>query len=249
MKNLFLVLMTLVLPLAAYSQTKPEELSKKLAKYARSVTEEFDQIPEERKATLRELGDYIYEEHNSEDPIKVTVICTHNSRRSHIGQLWLVAASEWYGIDNFMAYSGGTEATAFNPRAVAALKRAGFKITKTRHADNSVYKAIVTKGAANSPGVIMYSKKFDDSQNPDADFAAIMVCSDADQSCPTVPGAEARFSVPFDDPRYFDGTASEKLKYDETTRLIAREMFFAMHHAKERSILEMEKGKGKMQSK
>ncbi len=234
----------LALPLVGNSQEKTTELTKKLVKYAMSVTEEFDEIPQERKETLKELGDYIFEEYSNGDPIKVTVICTHNSRRSHIGQLWLTAASEWYGINNFMAYSGGTEATAFNPRAVASLKRAGFSIRKTRHGDNPVYKAVLTKGAANTPGVMMYSKKYDDSQNPDADFAAIMVCGEADKSCPTVEGAEARFSVPFDDPRYFDGTASEKLKYDETTRLIAREMFFAMHYAKERVIMEMEKKKG-----
>lgn len=244
MKNLFLLLMALAWPLIGSSQEKAPELTKKLTKYAMRVTEEFNEIPEQRKEILKELGDYIFEEYSSGESIKVTVICTHNSRRSHIGQLWLTAASEWYGIEHFLAYSGGTEATAFNPRAVAALKRAGFSISKTRHTDNPVYKAVFTKGTANSPGVMMYSKKYDDNQNPDADFAAIMVCGEADKSCPTVEGAEARFSLPFDDPRYFDGTASEKLKYDETTRLIAREMFFAMHHAKERAIMEMEKKKG-----
>lgn len=243
MKNLLPFLMAVALPLLGYSQDKPTELNKKLSAFAMSVTDEFAEISEERKATLRELGDYIYEEYASGDPVRITVICTHNSRRSHIGQLWLAAASEWYGFDDLLAYSGGTEATAFNPRAVAALKRAGFKMSKTRHADNPVYKALLTKGAANSPGILMFSKKFDDSQNPKDGFAAIMVCSDADKSCPTVPGAEARFSLPFDDPRYFDGTASEKIKYDETTRLIAREMFFAMHHAKERAILDKERQK------
>lgn len=243
MKQLFsLFLSMLIIPSLGVSQ-KSTELTKKLAKYVQSVTTEFNQIPKDRKETLQELGDYIYENSKTNQPAKIIIICTHNSRRSHIGQLWLNAAAIWYGVEDVSVYSGGTEATALNSRAVAVLKRAGFRIKKTRFTDNPVYKVTFTKGAANAPGIIMYSKKYDDSQNPDQDFGAVMVCSEADKSCPTVPGADIRLSVPYDDPRHFDGTASEKLKYDETTRMIAREFFYAMNHAKQKLVTELEKNK------
>lgn len=86
----------------------------------------------------------------------------------------------------------------------------------------------------------MYSKKYTDSQNPQSDFGAIMVCSDADKSCPLVEGADARFSLPYDDPRYYDNSPSQELKYDETVREIAREMFYLVDQVKNKMILVSE---------
>lgn len=237
--NLLLTL-AIALPLLSFSTVKGPKLLKKLERYCKVVVSEFDQIPEERKESLRELGDFIYQKRVKNEPVKLVVICTHNSRRSHIGQMWLNAAATWYGIDNVNSFSGGTEATALNPRAVAALNRAGFRIAKTSNAENPTYTGTYLRGAGQA-ALIMYSKKFSDNQNPSEDFAAIMVCSEADQSCPLVPGAEARVSLPFEDPRYYDETPSEKVEYDKTVRLIAREMFFAMSHAKEQLILHSEK--------
>lgn len=219
-----------------------QKLFRELKSYCEKIVSEFDQIPKERKEELRELGNYIYESKSAGERVKLTVICTHNSRRSHMGQLWLYTAAAWYGVEDISAYSGGTEATAFNPRAVDALNRAGFRISKTNSADNPTYNATFQKGIKQR-GVLMYSKKFSDRQNPTEGFAAIMVCSDADKSCPVVPGAEARYSFPFDDPRYFDDTPSEELEYDKTVRLIAREMFYVMNHTKELLIIDKESEK------
>lgn len=202
---------------------------KKLAKYSATLDDEFDQIPEERQAKLKELGDYIVEKQRAGEPIQITVICTHNSRRSHIGQLWLKTAAIYYGLDNVATFSGGTEATAFNPRAVAAMKRAGFKIRKINKDKNPMYEAAL---GADFPKLIMFSKKFSDRRNPDKGFAALMVCSEADAACPFVPGADGRFSIPYEDPKNFDGTPAETQAYDERCRQIAREMFFAVRHAK-----------------
>ena len=220
-----------------------QKLNKKLTNYSASVITEFDQIPAERKEILRQLGNYIFEKQAGNETTKITVICTHNSRRSHMGQLWLYAASTWYGMQNLHIFSGGTEATAFHPNAVATLKRAGFYLSKASGTENPTYKATYLKGRGNQTGSMMFSKKYDHNQNPKENFAALMVCSEADESCPVVPGAEERFSLPFDDPRYSDGTASEELTYDKANRMIAREMFFAVNHAKEQMILAMEKQK------
>jgi hypothetical protein len=211
---------------------KPMErasLNKKLAKYIATLDDEFNQIPEERQAQLKELGAYLAEKLKAGGAAQVTVICTHNSRRSHIGQLWLRTAAIYYGLDNIAAFSGGTEATAFNPRAVAAMKRAGFKIRKTTKDKNPVYEAVL---GANFPTLIMFSKKFSDRRNPEKGFAALMVCSEADAACPFVPGADGRFSIPYEDPKNFDGTPAEAQAYDERCRQIARELFFAVRHAK-----------------
>lgn len=241
------LIFTFVLLLSAmtfqnFTWMEKPKLYKKLTAYCATLSTEFEQISEERKAALQELGDYIYEKQKAGKLAELVVICTHNSRRSHIGQLWLSAAAVWYGLDHVETFSGGTEATAFNPRAVAAMKRAGFKIEKLNATKNPVYQ--VTYGSK-YPKRALFSKKYDDSLNPHKEFLALMVCSEADASCPIVPGAEERLAIPYEDPKHYDNTPSETLKYDERCRQIAREMFFAMNHAKQKAVLEAEQTSSK----
>tara|TARA_B110000037_G_C16974183_1_gene446315 strand:+ start:82 stop:528 length:447 start_codon:yes stop_codon:yes gene_type:complete len=145
-----------------------------------------------------------------------------------MAQLWAAAAAEYYGIKSIQSFSGGTEATAFNKNAIDAMERAGFQITMTHKGNNPIYEAMYSK---NSETHKMWSKKFDDSLNPSENFAAVMVCSDADQNCPFVPGA-TRISMPFDDPKAFDGTNIESAKYDERCNQIAIEILYVMHQVK-----------------
>jgi len=210
-----------------YAQT----LLPKLTTYCNGLPGEFDMIAEKRKELLADLGEFIVQTIQTDTPVRLTVICTANSRRSHMGQLWLQTAAAFYGIRKVETSSGGTNASAFNPRAVAALIRAGFEIQILGSSDNPQYKARYGEGYA---PVIMFSMKYDDETNPHSGFAAIMVCSEADAACPVVPGAEARFSLPFEDPKDADGTADESLVYDERCRQIAREMFYVMANVSKR---------------
>jgi hypothetical protein len=159
-------------------------------------------------------------------------ICTHNSRRSQFCQLWAQTAAFYYGLTGIKTYSGGTKVTAFNHRVVDTLKRTGFTIIINSENKNNPKYAI--KPGKYYPEIIMYSKKYDNEINPENNFCAIMVCSDADEACPIVTGAGKRISLPYNDPKEFDGTSLEKEKYDECCRQIAREMFFVMEYVKEK---------------
>ena len=59
-----------------------------------------------------------------------------------------------------------------------------------------------------------------------------MTCSDADENCPFIPGTEMRIPVRYEDPKEFDGTPEESLRYDERSRQIASEMFFVFSQVK-----------------
>ena len=118
-------------------------------------------------------------------------------------------------------FSGGVEETAFNERAVAAIGRVGFKVTS--QGENNPHYSV--SFADNSQPIIMFSKLYDDASNPDADFAAIMTCSDADENCPYIPGAESRIQLLYDDPKEFDGSPEEAETYDVQARPIAAELF------------------------
>lgn len=95
------------------SPSLAQEFSKKLANYTNDLTASIDQVDEERAESLKEIGDYVLEELKMDQKANLLVICTHNSRRSHIGQLWLQTAAMYYGVEGINAFSGGTEATAF----------------------------------------------------------------------------------------------------------------------------------------
>ncbi|MCG8306513.1 MAG: protein-tyrosine-phosphatase [Cytophagales bacterium] len=201
------------------------ELYTSLEKYIEDIKSQVDQIPEERKNQLKKVALYIDTKKNSNESANLIFICTHNSRRSHLSQIWAATAANYYNVeDNIFTFSGGTEATAFNPRAVAAIERAGFKV-ENPGGENPHYK--VTFGDS-GPAMDCFSKKYDGKYNPKENFAAIMTCSDADQNCPFIPGASLRVPITYEDPKVADGTDYESAKYDERCKQIATEMFFLM---------------------
>jgi arsenate reductase len=219
----FLILFSFVLLSLTACDNKTTKLYSGIDAYMNNRSHEFDQISDERKAQLEELSDFISGKIKNNEEINLTFICTHNSRRSHMAQLWAWAAAEYYGIEKVNSFSGGTEATAFNPRAVKAVKKAGFKIEKADEEDNPRY---ATRYHDDVKPVTSFSKKFSDESNPQENFAAVMVCSDADEACPIVNGADSRIAIPYEDPKAFDGTDKEEFAYDERCAQISREMLY-----------------------
>jgi len=195
-----------------------------LQSYLTAITAEFDQISEERKLTLQKLTEYVRSKVAANQPARLVFICTHNSRRSHLSQIWAQLAAHHYGIPGVKTYSGGTEATAFNPRAVKAMRKAGFQVNQTGSETSPVY---FLKWSEEAAPIKAYSKVYNAEGNPTRDFAAVMTCTEADRNCPFIPGAEMRLPLPYHDPKDFDGTPQEEAKYDEWVRQIAQEIFYA----------------------
>lgn len=185
---------------------------------------EFDQIHNERKAILQELTQFVKKKAGAGEKVQLNFICTHNSRRSHISQIWAQTAAYLYDIPKVTCFSGGTEATAFNPRAVKAMEQAGFKVSVFAPGENPVYEV---QYAENASALRVFSKKYDDPFNPKSDFAAVMTCSHADENCPLVIGASKRIALTYNDPKDFDGTALEAEKYTERVHEIGREILYA----------------------
>lgn len=184
-------------------------------------------IPAERKESLDLIAAFVKERKAAGATADLTFICTHNSRRSHLSQLWAATAAWSFGQDHVRTYSGGTEATAFNPRAVAAVERAGFQVVKPE-GKNPVYEVSFAKDHAAER---CWSKKYDDAANPQKDFCAVMTCSEADKNCPIVFGALDRISLPYNDPKAADNTPEEAARYDERCLQIAAELWYVMQQA------------------
>lgn len=189
----------------------------------------FNEITAERKNILQPLIDFIQLKVENQEDIRLNLICTHNSRRSHLSQVWAQTAAHYYGIKNVFCYSGGTEATAMFPKVAETLKNTGFKIQKLSEENNPVY---AIKFAENESPVIGFSKTYDDDFNPKSGFAAIMTCSQADGGCPFISGAEKRIPITFEDPKAFDNTPQQAEKYQERSLQIATEMFYVFSQIK-----------------
>ncbi len=198
-------------------------LNDNLNKYVAAREVEFDRIPADRKQLLAELAAYVQAQRTAQQPVRLTFICTHNSRRSHLSQIWASTAAAHYGIGDLETFSGGTEATAFNPRAVAAMRRAGFIISDPAPAENPRYQVVF---APELDPLECFSKRYNESPNPQSQYCAVMTCSDADEKCPLIQGATQRIALTYDDPKAFDGTPAEAAKYDERCAQIAREMLY-----------------------
>lgn len=177
----------------------------------------------ERKQILQPLVDYIQNKVAENSPVRLNFICTHNSRRSHLSQVWAQTAAAFYGIQNVTCYSGGTEATALFTMVAQTLEDVGFEIVMLSEGVNPVY---AIKYSENEPPVIGFSKTYDAVFNPSGEFAAIMTCSQADEGCPFIAGAEKRIPITYDDPKAFDNTEIQKEKYSERSLQIATEMFY-----------------------
>ena len=189
----------------------------------------IEAISKERKQALQPLIDYIQTKVTRNKNANLNFICTHNSRRSHLSQVWAQAAAHFYNIKNVYCYSGGTEATALFPMAAKTLEQAGFKIEVLSEGKNPVY---AIKYAENEHPIIGFSKTFDHPFNPKCEFAAIMTCSDADANCPFIPGSEKRIPVKYDDPKAFDNTPQQAEKYEERSNQIATEMLYVFSKVK-----------------
>jgi len=190
----------------------------------------IEEITIERKTILQPLVEFIQTKVIEQKEISLNLICTHNSRRSHLSQVWAQTASFYFNIKNVFCYSGGTEATAMFPMVAKTLENQGFKIKTISETTNPVY---AIKYAENFHPIIGFSKKHDDAFNPKSQFAAIMTCSQADEDCPIIAGAEKRIPIPFEDPKAFDNTPQQAEKYSERSLQIAAEMFYVFSQIKQ----------------
>jgi arsenate reductase len=116
------------------------------------------------------------------EPIRVLVLCTHNSARSQIAEAML----RQMGGADFAVESAGTEATRVNPLAIAVLEETGYRT-------DGLYSKDLTQ---------FLGEHFD---------VVLTVCDQANASCPIFPGAPERIHWSIPDPSAVQGTDEERL--------------------------------------
>ena len=187
-----------------------------------------DKIENERISKLNVLIEFIQKKKDQNEAIDLNFICTHNSRRSHLCQVWAKTIASFYTIEKVKCFSGGTEATAVYPVIIKTLENTGFKITKLEGDTNPTYKLSFNEEMC---PMTLFSKIYDDEYNPKTDFAAVMTCNDADQNCPIILNS-TRISLPYVDPKVSDGTDQQPEVYAERSLQIDTEMKYVFSQIK-----------------
>lgn len=180
-------------------------------------------LSNERKAVLQSLIADIQLKVSQGKQIILHFICTHNSRRSHLAQIWAQVAATYFEVPEVHCYSGGTEETALFPKVAETLVEQGFKVFKIAAGTNPVY---AIKYSANAAPMIGFSKSYDHPFNPTSNFVAILTCSQADGGCPFIAGADLRVPITYEDPKTSDGTPQQAQVYAQISLEIATEMFY-----------------------
>ncbi|WP_104735736.1 arsenate-mycothiol transferase ArsC [Hanstruepera ponticola] len=175
-----------------------------------------------REEIHNQLITYIQSKVDKGDDVNLNFICTHNSRRSHLSQIWAQTMASYFKIPNVTCYSGGTEATAMFPMTAETLRNQGFVFQTLVEGSNPVY--AIKYNSSRQP-IIGFSKTYHDDFNPSSNFAAVLTCSEADADCPFIPNADVRIALTFDDPKLFDNTPQQQEKYKERSLEIATELY------------------------
>jgi arsenate reductase len=186
-------------------------------------------LDKNRRQLLTSIAQFIAEEIKANKKVNLNYICTHNSRRSQLAQVWSSYACNYFKLSEVNSFSGGTAITAFYRNTVKTLQEVGFnfQIVEFSH-QNPVY-AINYKNCINP--IIGYSKLYDDEYNKKP-FIAITTCSNAEENCPFIPDTIERFHLPFNDPKSFDNSLNQAEKYMETNKQIAGEIHFIFEKIK-----------------
>jgi arsenate reductase len=187
-------------------------------------------LDENRKNLLLRIANCIAETYKANNgQVSINFICTHNSRRSQLGQVWTFFASHYFDL-NVTAFSGGTEVTAFHRNTVRTLKSVGFsfQVEEFSH-QNPVYQ-VSFEGTRDF--IQGFSKTFDHHIN-EAPYIAITTCDSADRNCPYIAEALHRFHLPYIDPKGSDGTPEQEASYLKTNAAVASEMYFIFMKVKE----------------
>ncbi len=196
------------------------ELFPDLHAYCERLTTTSDRdLSERHPAAVQQVRAWIRQRRSQGLTANLIVVCTGNSRRSLLGSTLGNIAASLHGDAGVRFFSGGTAPSAFNPRTIRALREIGVQIEEqggrapSGPAGEINDRYLVRWGCGAADSITEFSKRYDDATNPPQDFCAILVCTDADENCPVVMGASLRVSMPFEDPKEFDGLPEESGAY------------------------------------
>lgn len=184
-------------------------------------------IDRDRKTLLVKIAEEIIANF-TDTGVNINFICTHNSRRSQLGQVWSFFAADYFNVP-INAFSGGTEVTAFHRNTVNTLKEVGFKFNIEEFSHINPKYSISFND--NKPSLLGFSKIYDNYENKKP-YLVLTTCNNADKNCPFIPEAIHRFHLPYVDPKHSDKTSIQDETYLKTSAVIAAQIYYLFKEIK-----------------
>ena len=191
-------------------------------------TTSFDMIDEPHREAGEELAHWLAANYQPGKPLHVTVVCTGNSRRSFLGATTATSPRPTTGCPR----SGSTAAGRPPRRSTAdvAAPEGDRRRGRAHGQGGPAGRAEDRKPVYRSPGARRFETPNSRSTTgheptPRRASRPCMVCSEADEGARSSRGRRSRVSMPYLDPKIYDGGAYESAKYaerrDDIGRLIA----------------------------
>ncbi len=184
-------------------------------------------IDKDRKTLLVKIAEEIVANF-TDTGVNINFICTHNSRRSQLGQVWSFFAADYFNVP-VNAFSGGTEVTAFHRNTVNTLTEVGFKFSIQEFSHINPKYSISFND--NKPSLLGFSKIYDNDENKKP-YLVLTTCNNADKNCPFIPEAIHRFHLPYVDPKHSDKTSIQDETYLKTSAVIAAQIYYLFKEIK-----------------
>ena len=143
-----------------------DRLHPSLAQTVESMADDTVDIAQVRQSELNEVALWVADMLVDSGHVDLTFICTHNSRRSHLAQVWAQVGAKFQGC---RAYAHSAEARKRPHATHARLRRcvrAGFQVAvqdTVRGTSNPTYGVSMGKDVA---GMACFSKTYTDEANP-----------------------------------------------------------------------------------
>ena len=99
----------------------------------------INSVSENRKILLDPLIGFIQNKKDLYEVIQLNFVCTHNSRRSHLAQIWAQTMAAYFNIQHVYCFSGGTEATYIYETTKKTLEEQGFIFKIKKKESNPTY--------------------------------------------------------------------------------------------------------------
>ena len=166
-----------------------------LAQYIEARTTEFGLVETDRRLRLDAIASYVRSKVRQQRAASLLFLGRHNSRRSHLAQVWAQTVAAWCEVGVVISYSAGVQPTRLAPAAVDALRRAGFVVDLGQ--DPSTAKVSFR---ADAPPMICYAKDYEALQVPQRNWCAVSVDAGVAAGFPALDEAEERVVLPLEDP-------------------------------------------------
>jgi arsenate reductase len=216
MKKFVVVLVLMIVASAGFAQDV--RFYKKLNSFCEKRLVEFDLIDANRKLILDSIALSM-----SASKAKVLIGCETNTRRTQLMSVWLQTAMNYYGIYNIYVFSGGLSAQQVNKNVFEQLKKSGFVVEYLED------KAVISLSKTLST-YMYFSKALSDEMNPKDNYVGISVCSGNEHF---QLNGFVNYNLPYENPKFYDKTPSEKYINTQLNLQISREMMYLAHKIKQ----------------